>query len=153
MCIRDRYFRKSATDLDVGQSAFLVGLLPSPNGYSPCNPDDPGAGLERRNLVLKLMHEQGWLSDQALIDAQRRPPQHRPFGLPGVELQQLPVLQRYVIGELEGTRFGLDLSGPDAGGNYAVISTIQPALQQLAQEQLKRFLEGPAAAAGLTQGA
>ncbi|MEN9767064.1 MAG: hypothetical protein RLZZ32_1024, partial [Cyanobacteriota bacterium] len=28
------YFRKSASDLDVGQAAFLVGLLPSPNGYS-----------------------------------------------------------------------------------------------------------------------
>ncbi|NDG75787.1 MAG: FHA domain-containing protein, partial [Synechococcaceae bacterium WB8_1B_136] len=39
------YFRKSASALDVGQAAFLVGLLPSPNGYSPCNPDDPGAGL------------------------------------------------------------------------------------------------------------
>jgi peptidoglycan glycosyltransferase len=147
------YFRKSATDLDVGQSAFLVGLLPSPNGYSPCNPDDPGAGLERRNLVLKLMHEQGWLSDQALIDAQRRPLNIDPSACRESSYSSYPFFSDYVIGELEGTRFGLDLSGPDAGGNYAVISTIQPALQQLAQEQLKRFLEGPAAAAGLTQGA
>ena len=147
------YFRKSATDLDVAQSAFLVGLLPSPNGYSPCNPDDPGAGLERRNLVLKLMHEQGWLSDQALIDAQRRPLNIDPSACRESSYSSYPYFSDYVIGELEGTRFGLDLSGPDAGGNYAVISTIQPALQQLAQEQLKRFLEGPAAAAGLTQGA
>ena len=47
----------------------------------------------------------------------------------------------------------MNLRGGDGAGNYAVESTINPKLQQLAQEQLKRFLEGPAAAAGLTQGA
>ncbi|MFZ9606659.1 MAG: transglycosylase domain-containing protein [Vulcanococcus sp.] len=147
------YFRKSASDLDVGQSAFLVGLLPSPNGYSPCNLEDPGAGLERRNLVLKLMHEQGWLSDQALIDAQRRPLNIDPSACRESNFSSYPYFSDYVVAELEGTRFGLNLSDPEAGGNYAVISTINPRLQQLAQEQLKRFLEGPAAAAGLTQGA
>ena len=147
------YFRKSASDLDVGQSAFLVGLLPSPNGYSPCNTDDPGAGLERRNLVLKLMHEQGWLSDQGLIDAQRRPLNIDPSACRVSSFTSYPFFADYVIGELEGTRFGLDLSGEDAGGNYAVFSTIDPAVQALAQQQLQRFLEGPAASVGLTQGA
>ncbi len=147
------YFRKSASELDVGQAAFLVGLLPSPNGYSPCNLEDPGAGLERRNLVLKLMHEQGWLSDQALIDAQRRPLNIDPSACRESTFSSYPFFSDYVLGELEGTRFGLDLSSADAAGNYAVISTINPKLQQLAQDQLKRFLEGPAAAAGLSQGA
>ena len=147
------YFRKSASDLDVGQSAFLVGLLPSPNGYSPCNTNDPGAGLERRNLVLKLMHEQGWLSDQGLIDAQRRPLNIDPSACRESSFTSYPFFADYVIGELEGTRFGLDLSGEDAGGNYAVFSTIDPAVQALAQQQLQRFLEGPAASVGLTQGA
>ena len=147
------YFRKSASDLDVGQSAFLVGLLPSPNGYSPCNSDDPGAGLERRNLVLRLMHEQGWLSDQGLIDAQRRPLNIDPSACRESSFTSYPFFADYAIGELEGTRFGLDLSGEDAGGNYAVFSTIDPAVQALAQQQLQRFLEGPAASVGLTQGA
>ena len=147
------YFRKSASELDVGQAAFLVGLLPSPNGYSPCNSEDPGAGLERRNLVLKLMHEQGWLSDQGLIDAQRRPLNIDPSACRDSSFSSYPFFSDYVLGELEGTRFGLDLSSEEAAGNYAVISTINPRLQQLAQEQLKRFLEGPAAAAGLSQGA
>ena len=147
------YFRKSASDLDVGQAAFLVGLLPSPNGYSPCNTDDPGAGLERRNLVLKLMHEQGWLTDQALIDAQRRPLNIDPSACRESTFSSYPFFSDYVLGELEGTRFGLDLSSENAAGNYAVVSTINPKLQQLAQDQLKRFLEGPAAAVGLSQGA
>ena len=147
------YFRKSASELDVSQAAFLVGLLPSPNGYSPCNSEDPGAGLERRNLVLKLMHEQGWLTDQGLIDAQRRPLNIDPSACRDSSFSSYPFFSDYVLGELEGTRFGLDLSSENAAGNYAVISTINPRLQQLAQDQLKRFLEGPAAAAGLSQGA
>ena len=147
------YFRKSASDLDVAQSAFLVGLLPSPNGYSPCNADDPGVGLERRNLVLKLMHEQGWLTDQGLVDAQRRPLNIDPSACRESSFTSYPFFADYVIGELEGTRFGLDLSGPDAAGNYAVYSTIDPRVQALAQAELKRFLEGPAASVGLTQGA
>ena len=147
------YFHKSASDLDVGQSAFLVGLLPSPNGYSPCNADDPGAGLERRNLVLKLMHEQGWLSDQGLIDAQRRPLNIDPSACRESSFTSYPFFADYVLGELEGTRFGLDLSSENAAGNYAVFSTIDPKVQSLAQQQLQRFLEGPAASVGLTQGA
>jgi penicillin-binding protein 1A len=147
------YFRKSASALDVGQAAFLVGLLPSPNGYSPCNKDDPGAGLQRRNLVLKLMHEQGWLSDQGLIDAQRRPLNIDPSACRESTFSSYPYFADYVIGELQGTRFGLDLSSADATGNYAVFSTIDPKLQALAQAQLQRFLEGPAASVGLSQGA
>ena len=147
------YFRKSASDLDVVQSAFLVGLLPSPNGYSPCNISDPGAGLERRNLVLQLIHEQGHLSDQALINLQRRPLNIDPSACRESSFTNYPYFSDYVIGELEGTRFGLDLSGTAPSGNYAVISSINPRLQQLAQHRLQRFLEGPAAAVGLSQGA
>ena len=147
------YFRRSASDLDVAQAAFLVGLLPSPNGYSPCNTADPGAGLQRRNLVLKLMHEQGWLTDQGLIDAQRRPLNIDPSACRVSSFSSYPFFSDYVIGELEGARFGLQLSRADAAGNYAVVSTINPKLQRLAEQQLKRFLEGPAAQVGLSQGA
>ncbi len=147
------YFRKPASDLDVGQAAFLVGLLPSPNGYSPCNAKDPTAGRERRDLVLKLMHEQGYLRDQQLIDAQRRPLNIDPSACRESSFSSYPFFSDYVLGELEGTRFGLNLSEKASGGNYYVVSTIDPKLQQLAQQQLQRFLEGPAARAGLTQGA
>lgn len=147
------YFRTSASDLDVGQAAFLVGLLPSPNGYSPCNAKDPTAGRERRDLVLKLMHEQGYLGDQPLIDAQRRPLNIDPSACRDSSFSSYPFFSDYVLGELEGTRFALNLSEKTSGGNYHVVSTIDPKLQNLAQQQLQRFLEGPAARVGLTQGA
>ncbi|PSB38249.1 transglycosylase domain-containing protein [Aphanothece minutissima] len=147
------YFRKSASALDVAESAFLVGLLPSPNSYSPCNRENPTWGRERRDLVLGRMHAEGYLSDQALIDARRRPLNIDPSACRASTYSSYPFFSDYVIGELEGRRFALDLSSPEARGNYAVISSIDPRLQAIAQKQLKAFLEGPGARAGLTQGA
>ena len=147
------YFRKSASALDVAESAFLVGLLPSPNSYSPCNQENPTWGRERRDLVLGRMHAEGYLSDQALIDARRRPLNIDPSACRDSTYSSYPFFSDYVIGELEGRRFALDLSSPEARGNYAVISSIDPRLQAIAQKQLKGFLEGPGGRAGLTQGA
>lgn len=179
------YFRKSASQLDVAESAFLVGLLPSPNGYSPCfapSPEEEAAQLEerllarkgqleardqaridavrsgpwlpvqRRNLVLGLMHEQGHLGDQALRDAQRQPLNIDPSACRESPITSFPYFSDYVIGELAGRRFGLNLAGSE-GGNYAAVSTIDPRLQALAQQQLERFLQGPAGRLGLSQGA
>jgi len=179
------YFRKSARDLDVAESAFLVGLLPSPNGYSPCKAptqeqeaaeleaalaarsgqlsaeqqqriaavrSGPWLPVKRRNLVLGLMHSLGQLSDQGLRDAQRQPLNIDPSACRESPITSYPFFSDYVIGELEGRRFGLNLGGTE-GGNYVAVSTINPQWQALAQRQLERFLEGPAAAAGLGQGA
>jgi penicillin-binding protein 1A len=179
------YFRKSARDLDVAESAFLVGLLPSPNGYSPCHAPSqeeeateletamtkrggdlsahqqqriaavrsgPWLPVKRRNLVLELMHGQGALSDQGLRDAQRQPLNIDPSACRESPITSYPFFSDYVIGELEGRRYGLNLGGTE-GGNYVAVSTIDPPLQALAQRQLRRFLEGPATAVGLGQGA
>ena len=147
------YFRKSARNLDIQESAFLVGLLPNPNGYSPCNSKDPTAGRERRDLVLRLMHQEGYLADQPLIDALRRPLNIDPSACRESTLISYPYFSDYVLGELEGRRFGLNLRDQQLGGNYQVVSTIDPRMQAIAQKQLGRFLQGPAATVGLTQGA
>lgn len=47
------YFGKPASELDLEQSAALVGLLTSPNNYSPFK--NPEKCLARRNTVLKSM--------------------------------------------------------------------------------------------------
>lgn len=147
------YFRKSARELEVSESAFLVGLLPAPNHYSPCNSKDPSAARERRNLVLNLMHKQGYLTEQKLIDAKRRPLNIDVSACKNSSYSSYPFFADYILGELQGRRFGLNTSDPDLGGNYAVQSTIDPRIQKIAQEQLKAFLEGRAKPVGLTQGA
>lgn len=55
------YFDKSAKDLDIAESAFLAGIIKAPNTYSVTNSYEKC--LNRRNLVLRLMKDQGYILD------------------------------------------------------------------------------------------
>ena len=62
-----RFFGKSASDLSLGESAMLVGLLPSPAHYSPVNHIEKA--IQRRNVVLRLMEGQEYITkDDQLAD-------------------------------------------------------------------------------------
>ena len=61
------YFGVHAKDLSVAQGAMLAGILKSPSNYAPHL--DFEASLARRDTVLSLMAEYGYLDDQALADA------------------------------------------------------------------------------------
>lgn len=154
------YFRKSARQLDLAESAFLVGLLPSPNGYSPCFAPRPASGaidewapMLRRNLVLRRMHEEGFIGQDVLRDALRRPLNIDPSACQSSTYVSHPYFADYVQGELEGRRFGLNLDPRRGGGNYAVVSTVDPRLQGLAETELRRFLAREAEPLGVSQAA
>ncbi len=184
------YFRKSARDLNRSESAFLVGLLPSPNYYSPCISQtekadklrkeilrsktklskadeskinklktDKWSPIYQRNHVLKAMHKNRYITDKQLIDLQRTPLNIDPSACRNSNFSSHPFFSDYVIGELEGKRFGLTFKDDDGdgqfeeGGNWYVVSTINPTLQHLAESELRTFLAGPAVKFGLTQGA
>jgi penicillin-binding protein 1A len=55
-----RFFGKESKELSVDESALLVGLLPSPASYSPVR--HPERARKRRNTVLRLMKEQGYIT-------------------------------------------------------------------------------------------
>ena len=54
-----RFFGKESRFLSVDESALLVGLLPAPASYSPIN--HPEKAIRRRNTVLRLMRDQGYI--------------------------------------------------------------------------------------------
>ncbi|MDE7379892.1 MAG: transglycosylase domain-containing protein [Clostridia bacterium] len=56
------YFDKPASELDLEQSATLVGLLTSPNNYSPFK--NPLKSLSRRNTVLKNMLDCSFINQE-----------------------------------------------------------------------------------------
>ena len=55
-----RFFGKESKELSVDESALLVGLLPSPASYSPVR--HPERARKRRNTVLRLMKDQGYIT-------------------------------------------------------------------------------------------
>ncbi len=67
----DFYFGKEAEKLGPADAAMLAALVRSPNRYSPFRNGE--ACLSRRNFVLKLMKEQGYLDETAYLNAIKQP--------------------------------------------------------------------------------
>ncbi len=65
------YFGKAPESLTPAESALLAALVRSPNRYSPFR--DPQKCLQRRNFVLTLMKDQGYLSDAQYAEALEEP--------------------------------------------------------------------------------
>ena len=65
------YFNKPASQVSTPEAAMLAGLLPAPSRFAPT------ASLERAqnraSVVLGLMHEEGYLTDQELTQARANP--------------------------------------------------------------------------------
>jgi penicillin-binding protein 1A len=56
-----RYFGKSARDLNVAEAALLAGLPKAPERYNPRR--SPERAIQRRNTVIEVMRDQGAISD------------------------------------------------------------------------------------------
>jgi penicillin-binding protein 1B len=65
------YFGKDVTNLDVAEAATIAGLIQAPPIYSPFR--NPERCRERRNVVLRAMHEAGYISSEATARASAAP--------------------------------------------------------------------------------
>ncbi|XEC95614.1 transglycosylase domain-containing protein [Paenibacillus tarimensis] len=66
-----RYFGKPVRELTLAESALLAALPKAPSHYSPFVA--PNKALNRRNLVLSLMKEQGMISEAEFKQAKEEP--------------------------------------------------------------------------------
>lgn len=63
-----RYFSKDAKDLTLAESALFAAIIRAPSYYSPLT-GDLDAAFERKDLILDLMHEQGYITEEELEEA------------------------------------------------------------------------------------
>ncbi|RXR27040.1 penicillin-binding protein [Oerskovia turbata] len=61
------YFGKSASDLTIVEAATIAGVTNAPGKYDPVT--NPAKSQERRDLVLKAMHDQGYITAQERDEA------------------------------------------------------------------------------------
>jgi 1A family penicillin-binding protein len=66
-----RYFGKSARVLNPAEAAMLAGMLRAPSRYAPTN--DLGRAQGRASVIVRLMEEQGYLSELQVIQALAAP--------------------------------------------------------------------------------
>ncbi len=126
------YFGKRARDLSVAESALLAAIIQSPNGISPHR--DPEAATRRRNLVLRLMFDQGRVDRAELASARAE-----------------PISLAAVTPDAGDARYFLDLLRRQLGENYEsealqveglrIYSTLDGRLQRLAAAALREGLE------------
>ena len=65
-----RFYGKHAHELALDESALLVGLLPAPARYSPVR--FPERALTKRNVVLRVMRDQEYISQGEYAEARAR---------------------------------------------------------------------------------
>jgi penicillin-binding protein 1A len=137
------YFGKPARDLTLTEAAMIAGLPQAPSEYNPFI--DPRAALKRRNEVLTVMHEQGYIGG-----AEFREAIHAGLGLhPGHKYQVIrdPFLFDLVEQELIA-KYGINTV---RYGGLKAYTTIDPELQERAQEAVDScsvcYSEGGPAAA------
>ena len=68
-----RYFGKSANQVDPSEAAMLAGLLKAPSKYAPTS--NLQRAQDRASVILGLMHDQGYLGDSEYAAAKDHPAQ------------------------------------------------------------------------------
>ncbi|WHY75846.1 PBP1A family penicillin-binding protein [Neobacillus sp. WH10] len=63
------YYGKTLDELTLAEAAQIAGMPQSPNNYNPF--DHPDLAEKRRNIVLTLMHDHGFISKQEMEDAKK----------------------------------------------------------------------------------
>ena len=135
------YFNKSPIDLNVSESAMLVGMLKNPSYYNPNRRMELTEG--RRNIVLSQMKKYEVISD-SLYDTLVQQPIRLNFKKASHNEGLAPYFREYFRGELK--KWCSTHTKPD-GTNYnaytdglKVYTTINSRLQQFAEEGMRTHI-------------
>jgi penicillin-binding protein 1A len=138
------YFGHGADTLDPAESALLAGIPEDPSLWDPVA--HPKLARARRNLVLRQLRDQGYLTAGQYRFWSKRPlPKPEDIRLPATQSGVAPYFANYVTDQLvrhRGTHNAY-------GGNLRVRTTIDLGLQKLAREAIAKTLPasvGPTAA-------
>jgi membrane peptidoglycan carboxypeptidase len=141
----ETYFNKPASQLTLGESAMLVGLLRAPSAYDPFT--NRAAAQQRRDDVLQNLVSVGQLS-QAKADevkatpialATKSPPQVRQgCANANSTVPNAAFFCEYVQDWLEGPQ-GMTQTDLQTGG-YKIITTLDPAVQTSAQKHINAYV-------------
>ncbi|MBF9041812.1 PBP1A family penicillin-binding protein [Rhodobacterales bacterium HKCCE4037] len=132
------YFNATLEDLTLEQVAYLAALPQAPSNFHPVN--DYERAVSRRNYVLREMYENGYISEADMEAAQAAPLETVQGGhIEAFRLTRPP--RNYFTDEIRrqlSAEYGAD---EFFSGGYAVRSTMDEGLQEVAEIALRRALE------------
>ncbi|HEX9093648.1 MAG TPA: PBP1A family penicillin-binding protein [Coriobacteriia bacterium] len=128
------YFGKSAQELTLSEAAALAGVIRSPSKFAPTA--DLPAARTRRDAVLTRMRDLGLISSEQEVASHKEPLTLVP---PADAAAIAPYFVEYVKQQL------IDRLGSRAvfTGGLRITTTLQPALQRVAEEAVRGVLTEP----------
>ncbi|MDX8289476.1 PBP1A family penicillin-binding protein [Metabacillus indicus] len=137
------YFNKEAKDLTVEEGAMLAGIPKAPSNYSPVL--HPERSKERRDTILSLMGDQGYLTAEEVVRSQGRT-----LGLSISEESETPWLTSYIDMVMDEAEERYNLSNEELmRGGYTVTVPLDADMQKTAYELFQKDAYFP----GTTKGA
>jgi penicillin-binding protein 1A len=130
------YFSKDARDLDLVQSALLAGLPQAPSVYDPLH--RPAAARERRDQVLRALHEHGDINEAQYVHAVAQKNLKLKPGRLYTRIRE-PYFFSYVRDQLIA-EYG---AGTVRTGGLKVYTTIKPVWQLAARKAIVDTLDLP----------
>ena len=129
----DVYFGKDVSQLNLTESAFIAGIIRSPNRYNPFKNTE--RVQERRNQVLESMFEAGEITGQQYEQARGVKLELKQVNS-RKDLQGMPYFTQYVVDRLPEI-----VNDPEAMQRTRVYTSIDPDLQRIAYEIVSKRLE------------
>ncbi len=123
-----QYFGKPAAELSLHEAASLAAMPKSPVQYDPGR--YPERNRQRRNTVLALMAEQGYISAAQRAAAQREP------------VRTVDMVRNAAPWVVDVVKVQAERAGVAVGqGGYRIHTTIDPAIQAITQQAVSRGLD------------
>ncbi|MCT7950747.1 penicillin-binding protein 1A [Ancylothrix sp. C2] len=127
------YFNKSASQLNLAESAMMAGLVQAPEEFSPFV--DYKTAKQRQAIVLNRMKELKWITPEEADAAKKQPLKiGKITSFPG---SKIPYVTNAVVQELS-KRFGRDAV---LKGGMRIQTTIDTKMQRLAERTVKEAYE------------
>ncbi|QFT88212.1 Penicillin-binding protein 1F [Bacillus sp. THAF10] len=137
------YFAKDPQDLSLSEAATLAGIIKAPSALSPLNNEE--RAIQRRNLVLSLMHKQGFITAEQVEEAKQDELKLETRNVDPYRAKY-PSFTDYIIEEAE-RMYGISESELLAGG-YRVYTTLEPKVQEALEKVYANPDNFPAGSSG-----
>lgn len=127
------YFNKKASDLTLAESAYIAALPQAPSLYSPYG-QNKNLLVERKNLVLKKMYENNFITEEQYTNALKEEVVFQPKTVGGIKA---PHFVMFVKEYLE-QKYGVEMLEK---GGFKIITSLDWTLQQKAEEIVSRYVK------------
>ncbi len=123
------FFGKNISDVDLAESAYLAAIPNAPSYYSPYGKNRPNLNA-RKNLILKNMLEQGYITEPQYTAARAQDVLFRPReDGNGKALHFIQYIRAYLE-----NKYGVEVV---ANGGLKVVTTLDWDLQQIAEKTIR----------------